>query len=231
MQAAESVSDAGVTERRPLPARPDVPTAARETGQREGDRPVDPPHLGLIHLLHAGQHPLQGRPQPALISWRRRLTQRRGDVVVQVGVPVKYQRARQNPGRVPADGAEWKRDAFRVARGWPPRRPAPRRCSSAQNQRVPDWLANPGADRPCPRWCVRCPWTASPESCSGPNNTRQLAPMWAMTSRTRHPSGAAGGIPLLFGEIAAVVQDVVALRPQSDDPVICHSLPSARYES
>ena len=197
--------------------RPDVPTATGQAGQRQGQRPIDPPHLGLIHLLHAGQHPLQRRPHPALIGRRGRCAQRRGDVVVQVGVPVEHQRARQNPGR-------WHRAArgsCRVSRGRTHRRPPPRRCSTAQTRPTPDWSATTGDDRPSGRCRAR---DLSPQQVNHLGTEQHSAARTHVGDDVAHPppGGAAGGSPLLVGEVGAVVEDVAALRLQSEDPVVCH---------
>ena len=221
MQAAVSASAAGSDGQAAVAGRPDVPTAAAQAGQRQGQRPVDPPHLGLIHLLHAGQHPLQRRPHPALIGRRGRCAQRRGDVVVQVGVPVEHQRARQEPGRVAAGGTERHGDGAEF--------PAAGHIEGHHRDAAPPRkLGQHPTGRPRPATIDHMVVVAlevfSPQQVNHLGTEQHSAARTHVGDDVAHPppGGAAGGIPLLVGELGAVVEDVAALRLQSEDPVVCH---------
>ena len=221
MQAAVSASAAGVTARRPWPAGRMSQLPPRQAGQRQGQRPVDPPHLGLIHLLHAGQHPLQRRPHPALIGRRGRCAQRRGDVVVQVGVPVEHQRARQEPGRVAAGGTERHGDGAEF--------PAAGHVEGHHRDAAPPRkLGQHPTGRPRPATIDHMVVVAlevfSPQQVNHLGTEQHSAARTHVGDDVAHPppGGAAGGIPLLIGEVSAVVEDVAPLRLQSEDPVVCH---------
>ena len=175
----------------------------------------------MIHLLHPGQHPLQRRPHPALIGRRARRAQRRGDVVVQVGVPVEHQRARQEPGRVAAGGTERHGDSAEF--------PAAGHIEGHHRDAAPPCkLGQHPTGRPRPaaidHMVVVALEVFSPQQLNHFGTEQDSAARTHVGDDVAHPppGGATGGIPLLVGELGAVVEDVAALRLQSEDPVVCH---------
>ena len=136
-------------------------------------------------------------------------------------MPVKDQRARQNPGRVAAGGTERHGDGAEF--------PAAGHVEGHHRDAAPPRkLGQHPTGRPRPAMIDHMVVVAlevfSPQQVNHLGTEQHSAARTHVGDDVAHPppSGAAGGIPLLVGEVSAVVEDVAALRLQSEDPVVRH---------